>query len=359
MRLPTSRLCNVAAALGVFAKSQSFGSLPFILMTVGENVAHQSCADTPSPSSEENQECRAMRAADNSPSSNQENGAMHQSKMHLLYGTAWKKENTAQLVSDAVRNGFRFIDTACQPKHYNEPGVGKGWYEAAAELGLTRQDFYLQSKFTSISGQDPKRIPYDRTKSIEEQVKESLKVSLKNLRTDYLDALVLHGPEPTMASTMKAWRTMESFVEEGQVRLIGISNMYDFEDFQELYANAKVKPSILQNRFYAESNFDTEIRAFCKEKGILYQSFWTLTASRDALKTAEIRELADVKGLTPQTLMYAFMMTLGHTPLDGTTNVKHMQEDIEVESRIKAGEQIFADKAELQRMAQILGMPHL
>jgi diketogulonate reductase-like aldo/keto reductase len=298
-----------------------------------------------------------MKATNIGASSDSQAAAMHLSKMHLIYGTAWKKDDTARLVADAVRSGFRFIDTACQPKHYNEPGVGQGWSEAAAELGLTRQHFYLQTKFTSVSGQDPKAIPYDRTKPIEEQVKESLQVSLKNLRTDYLDALVLHGPYPSMASTLKAWRTMESFVEQGTVRLIGVSNMYDLAEFQELYDKAKVKPSILQNRFYAESDFDTEIRAFCKEKGILYQSFWTLTANRDALATPEIRKLAKDKGLTPQTLMYAFMMTLGHTPLDGTTSLQHMQEDIALESRIKGGEKIFANEDEVRKMAEVLGMP--
>jgi diketogulonate reductase-like aldo/keto reductase len=298
-----------------------------------------------------------MKATNQGESSDSKATAMHLSKMHLIYGTAWKKDDTARLVVDAVRSGFRFIDTACQPKHYNEPGVGQGWSEAAAELGLTRQDFYLQTKFTSVSGQDPKNIPYDRTKPIEEQVKESLEVSLKNLRTDYLDALVLHGPYPSMASTLKAWRTMESFVEQGSVRLIGVSNMYDLAELEELYEEAKIKPSILQNRFYAESDFDTEIRAFCKEKEILYQSFWTLTANRDALATTEVRKLAKDKGLTPQTLMYAFMMTMGHTPLDGTTNLKHMQEDIALESRIKGGEKIFANEEELRKMVEVLGMP--
>src|SRR5437764_13948836 len=44
----------------------------------------------------------------------------------ILYGTAWKKADTAQLVTSALRQGFRGIDTACQPKHYEEPGVGAG-----------------------------------------------------------------------------------------------------------------------------------------------------------------------------------------------------------------------------------------
>jgi len=256
-------------------------------------------------------------------------------------------------------NGFRFIDTACQPKHYNEPDVGLGWSEAASELGLSRADIYLQTKFTSISGQDPNKIPYDQTQPIEEQVKRSLQVSLKNLRTDYLDALVLHSPFPSVANTMKAWRTMETFVDEGKVRLLGISNIYDFAELKNLYEHSRVKPSIVQNRFYDESNFDTEIRAFCKDKGILYQSFWTLSANRHALASPEVRKLAESKGLTPQTLMYAFMMTLGHTPLDGTTNAEHMREDIALAARIKSGEKIFADEAELRKMAHILGMPDL
>lgn len=56
-------------------------------------------------------------------------------KPYVLYGTAWKKDDTASLVSQALHAGFRFIDTACQPKHYNEAGVGIGWTQAASDLG--------------------------------------------------------------------------------------------------------------------------------------------------------------------------------------------------------------------------------
>ena len=65
---------------------------------------------------------------------------MWESKMHMVYGTAWKKEETARLVEEAVTTGFRFIDTACQPKHYNEAGVGEGWYRAALKLGIDRSE---------------------------------------------------------------------------------------------------------------------------------------------------------------------------------------------------------------------------
>lgn len=80
----------------------------------------------------------------------------------IIYGTAWKEDRTADLVYDAVLSGFRHIDTACQPRHYQEEKVGEGWTRAAAELGLSRDSIWLQTKYTSLDGQDPERVPYIR-----------------------------------------------------------------------------------------------------------------------------------------------------------------------------------------------------
>jgi len=279
-------------------------------------------------------------------------------KPFLVYGTAWKKEGTAKNVHDAIVAGFRFVDTACQPKHYNEPGVGDGWTSAVQELGLKREDIYLQTKFTSLSGQDPNKIPYDKEAPVEDQCKQSLVVSLENLKTDYLDSLVMHSPENTVEATMKVWRVMESFVDEGKVRRLGISNCYDYNTFLAIYQQARIKPSVLQNRLYAESDFDSELRQFAKENNIWYQSFWTLTANRQALALPEVKELAAKKNLTPQTYMYAFLMSLGYvTPLDGTTSPIHMMEDVAVMERIQGGEKIFETNEELGHMAKLLGFP--
>ena len=159
---------------------------------------------------------------------------------------------------------------------------------------------------------------------------------------------------------MKAWRTMESFVDEGKVRGLGISNCYDYETFTTLYEMAIHKPKVLQNRLYAESNFDTQLRQFCKESGIWYQSFWTLTANREALALPAVEELADSKSLTPQTLMFAFLMSLGYvTPLSGTTSKEHMAQDVAVMERIQGGEVFFESEEALRNMAQYLGMPDL
>lgn len=136
-----------------------------------------------------------------------------------------------------------------------------------------------------------------------------------------------------------------------------MSNCYDLDVFRTLYQQARHKPAVLQNRFYAESNFDTELRRFCKDRGIKYQSFWTLTANRKALASPEVNQSASSKELTPQTYMYAFLMSLGYvTPLCGTTSSQHMAQDVAVMERMQGGEQLLTEK-EQQEMARLLGMP--
>src|ERR1700744_339805 len=88
---------------------------------------------------------------------------------HIIYGTAWKKDATERLVATAIRQGFRAIDTACQPKHYNERGVGAGIAAALTNTNCKRADLFLQSKFTAASGQDPERLPYDPKAPIPQQ----------------------------------------------------------------------------------------------------------------------------------------------------------------------------------------------
>jgi len=291
--------------------------------------------------------------------SKEETNFPQQKSMHLIYGTAWKKDETARLVQEAITSGFRHIDTACQPKHYNEKGVGDGWTAAAKELGLTRRDISLQTKFTPVSGQDPNTIPYDKHQPISEQARQSLEVSLRNLQTDYLDSWVLHSPPGSFEDLMDVWRVMEEAVTQQKVLKIGISNCYDMDTFRLLYQQAKRKPSFLQNRFHARTKFDTPLRHFCKEHDVQYQSFWTLTANREALALPIVGDLAEAKGLTPQTYMFAFLMSLGYiTPLSGTTSSVHMKEDVAVMERMKDVGFTFTPH-EQQRMAEILKMPKL
>jgi diketogulonate reductase-like aldo/keto reductase len=247
----------------------------------------------------------------------------------MLYGTAWKKDDTERLVATAIREGFRGIDTACQPKHYNEPGVGAG---IAASLGrqLQRTDLFLQTKFTSVSGQDPERIPYDPQAPLTQQVAQSCEASLRNLRTDYLDSLVLHSPLPSAKQNLQVWQAMESLVAAGSVRQLGISNCYQLRQLETLYESARIKPAVVQNRFYADTQYDRDIRGFCRKQRIAYQSFWTLTANPEVLASRTVTALAAKYGRTPAQVFFRYLAHIGVTPLTGTRSTSHMREDLAI-----------------------------
>jgi diketogulonate reductase-like aldo/keto reductase len=253
----------------------------------------------------------------------------------ILYGTAWKKSDTEKLVRTAIRLGFRGIDTACQPKHYHEPGVGAGVAaclrgEPTCNGNLTREDLYLQTKFTALSAQDPARIPYDPKVPLPDQVRQSLAVSLRNLQTDYLDGLLLHSPLPSARQTLEVWQAMESLVDVRRVRQLGISNCYRLEQLETLYDSARIKPAVVQNRFHADSGYDCEIRAFCREHRLIYQSFWTLTANPHLLAHRAVTSLASKHQRTPAQILFRYLTQIEVVPLTGTRTETHMREDLDI-----------------------------
>lgn len=247
----------------------------------------------------------------------------------LLYGTAWKKERTADLVEKALRLGFRGIDTACQPKHYSEPGVGEA-VARVAKSGIGRAEIFLQTKFTPIDGQDPARVPYDPAAPLAQQVAQSFAASQKNLGTDYVDSLVLHSPLRTFAETMEVWAAMEAVRAAGGARALGLSNCYDLDVLTAVHEAAAVKPAVLQNRFYAQSGYDVDLRAWCLDHGVRYQSFWTLSANPHLLGSSVVRALARDLGKTPAQILLRYLHQRGVVPLTGTTSEAHMKEDLDI-----------------------------
>jgi diketogulonate reductase-like aldo/keto reductase len=246
----------------------------------------------------------------------------------LIYGTAWKKADTAPLVRSAIGHGFRAFDTACQPKHYDEAGVGAGVAASLSEK-LRREDLYLQTKFSPESCQDPMSIPYDPTAPLAVQVAQSFAASLHSLQTVYLDCLVLHTPMGSPTQTLEVWRAMESLVAEGGVRQLGISNC-GFEELEALRNAARIKPAVVQNRFYADTGYDRGIRAFCRAQGISYQSFWTLPANPKILAHAIIAGLATKYARTPAQILFRYLTQIDVTPLIGTQSEAHMREDLAI-----------------------------
>jgi diketogulonate reductase-like aldo/keto reductase len=248
----------------------------------------------------------------------------------IIYGTAWKKERTAALVVQAIGMGFRGIDTAGQPKHYNEAGVGDG-ISACLQHGIDRSELYLQSKFSPLSGQDPMHVPFDPGAELGEQVAQSFQASLKNLQTSYLDCLILHSPLASPQQTMAAWQAMERLFHSGGAKQLGISNCYDLQQFELLYRNAEIKPAVIQNRFYAETGYDRAIRDFCREHRIIYQSFWTLTANPHVLTHPTLQTLAVKYGCSSAAqIFFRYLSQSGIIPLTGTTSERHMREDLAI-----------------------------
>lgn len=248
----------------------------------------------------------------------------------IIYGTAWKKEQTARLVELAINAGFRGIDTACQPKHYFEAGVGAGITACVNKGIVDRDELYVQTKFTPLDGQETGRIPYNPDASLPEQVWESCQVSLNNLNTTYLDCLILHSPLESQQKTQEAWRAMERLVQEDKVKHLGISNCYDLKFLKTLYNVSNVKPAVIQNRFYAQTNYDLNIRAYCQDSGIIYQGFWILTANPHILMDAKMKTIAKEYNRSPAQIFFRYLTQIGITPLTGTTSIAHMREDLAI-----------------------------
>ncbi|HWB10210.1 MAG TPA: aldo/keto reductase [Pirellulales bacterium] len=266
----------------------------------------------------------------------------------FLYGTAWKEDETQRLTELALRTGFRGVDTANQRRHYHEAAVGEG-ISGASDLVL-RKDLFLQTKFTFRRGQDH-RLPYDADAPIAQQVEQSLASSLAHLGTDTIDSYLLHGPTGSAGlapADWEAWRAMEAGYDKGRVRLLGVSN-FSLEQLQRLCDEARVPPRVVQNRCYAVRGWDRRVRQFCSANGLLYQGFSLLTGNRDVLAHAEMAKIARRHGCTACQIVFRFALEVGMIPLTGTSDARHMREDLEV---FEASFQL--DAAEIERIETLV-----
>ena len=247
----------------------------------------------------------------------------------FLYGTAWKEDRTAALTELAIQTGFRGIDTANQRKHYFEAAVGEGLAAAYSAGIVTRADLFLQTKFTSQPGQDD-RLPYDPGASLSKQVAQSMASSLEHLGTDYVDSYVMHGPFTRYDWTdddAEVWEAMIRERNAGRTRLLGVSNvsLEQLERMEEAHAEG---PAFVQNRCYARLGWDRDVRAFCRDREIIYQGFSLLTANKDVVHHPAVARIAMRADATINQVVFAFARTVGMLPLTGTSNAEHMQEDL-------------------------------
>ncbi|KAH8892115.1 Aldo/keto reductase [Thozetella sp. PMI_491] len=263
---------------------------------------------------------------------------MAQQERHVgfIYGTAWKRERTTACTASAIKAGFVCFDTANQPRHYREDLVGEAIREALAK-GLVpgREAFHIQTKFSRPTAQDPETCPYDLSKDLEDQVRESVASSLWNLRPDvdndessYIDCILLHSPYPEFADTLRAWRVLESFVPH-KIRALGISNAHT-HTIEQLCEVATVKPSAVQLRFHPDKGYEVKTRQFCAERGIMFQAHRILKGN-DLQGSEVVGKAAGMLGLSKQATLYLLVLKgLDGTMrvVNGTTSEEHMAEDL-------------------------------
>src|ERR1051326_368873 len=248
---------------------------------------------------------------------------------NFLYGTAWKEDRTSALTELAIRSGFRAIDTANQRRHYFEAAVGEGLAAAYRAGMVTRADLFLQTKFTYQDGQDH-RLPYDPAAPLSLQVAQSMASSLEHLGTDHVDSFVLHGPASHSHWTTSDFETWQAMIKErdaGRTRFLGVSNI-SLGQLQQMARAHAEPPAFVQNRCYAIRGWDREVRAFCRQRKIIYQGFSLLTANRQVLAHPTIAALAAEIKATPAQLIFAFARSVGMLPLTGTSSAEHMKQDL-------------------------------
>jgi len=247
----------------------------------------------------------------------------------FVYGTAWKEDATERLVRMALEAGFRAIDTANQRRHYHEAGVGAALSTAFAEGLVRREDLFLQTKFTYVAGQDH-RLPYDPEAPPGEQVRQSFASSLEHLGVESLDSYVLHGPALRFGLhrvDLEVWEAMEALHDAGRVRALGISNV-GLDQLEQLCARARVVPAFVQNRCFARTGWDREVRAACRARGVVYQGFSLLTANVPVLHHPVVAEPARRLGASPAQVVFAFARQVGMLPLTGTSDPEHARQDL-------------------------------
>ena len=247
----------------------------------------------------------------------------------FLYGTAWKEDRTPALTELALRTGFRGIDTANQRRHYFEAGVGQGLAAAYRAGVVTREDIFLQTKFTYQHGQDH-RLPYDPSADISTQVAQSMARSLEHLGTDHVDSYVLHGPASGYGwseDDVEAWAAMVKERDAGRTDRVGVSNGL-LRHLQQMTATGAEVPAFVQNRCFARLGWDRGVRAFCEAHDVVYQGFSLLTANPDVLHHRLVAAIAARLHATPAQVVFRFAQAVGMLPLTGTTDPEHMQQDL-------------------------------
>ena len=217
---------------------------------------------------------------------------------------------TAEAVGEALRVGYRHIDTA--EMYGNERGVGEG----IRASGLDRGDIYVTSKLNnSFHEPDDARRAFDET--------------LSDLGFDYVDLFLIHWPLPTLydGDFVSTWKTMEEFKGDGRARSIGVSN-FQIEHLERLAAETDTVPAVNQIEVHPYFTNDA-VREYGQGHGIATES-WSPIAQGGVLEDSTITQIAEKVGKTPAQVVLRWHIQRGDIVFPKSVTPSRMQENFDI-----------------------------
>ena len=210
-------------------------------------------------------------------------------------------------VSDALRVGYRMIDTA--QAYHNEEGVGA----AGKKSGIARDELFLVSKvWISNYGFD--------------KAKASIDESLRKLGTDYIDLMLLHQP---FCDRYGAYRALEAAYKEGKVRAIGVSNFYP-DHFIDLASNVEIVPAVNQVETHV---FDQQIEAqgYMKEFGTHMMAWAPLAEGRNNFfSNAVLENIGKKYGKSVAQVALRWLIQRDVITIPKSVHVERMQQNLDI-----------------------------
>ena len=232
------------------------------------------------------------------------------------YGT-WKlknKEETIDIVNDAIKVGYRLIDTA----------VAYGNYEILSESlkksSVKRKDLFISGKLWNDSRD------YDK-------VIESCKKQIEDLGIDYFDLYLIHWPaSPALYPDWKeknkeTWKAMEYLYNEGLVKAIGVCN-FKVDHLESLLEDAKIKPMVNQIEFHS-GQMQNDIVEYCKKNDILIEA-WSPLGAGKMLKNEELESIANKYNVSIAQLCIRWCLQNEVLPIPKSKNVDRMKMNLDV-----------------------------
>ena len=217
---------------------------------------------------------------------------------------------TAEAVTEALRVGYRHIDTA--EMYGNEREVGEGLRAS----GLDRGDVFVTSKLNNAFHEpDDARRAFDET--------------LSELGFDHVDLFLIHWPLPTLygGDFVSTWKVMEEFHNDGRARSVGVSN-FQVDHLERLAAETDTVPAV--NQIEVHPYFTNEsVRAYGQEHGIVTEA-WSPIAQGGVLDDSTITEIAGKVGKTPAQVVLRWHIQRGDIVFPKSVTPSRMQENFDV-----------------------------